>query len=579
MKSRRHVAFSLILAAALSCSTASAADELVTVRESFDADPGWIGVSNRQVGTDMPIVRQQFGWSATKHASTRAGEIGGVVTDSRHQAYYAMPFGKPLTLDDRLSASGKLSLKRLDLRGVAYLGFFNSQRHEWRPWNSMAFRIWEENSLGQIMFDWMSSDWQAAGFETDVLLKPDGQVHDWRFEYDPDAKPDPSKRDPLLEQVLTDRSGNAPSDLPLQDEPEVFKKAKAIVPDLTAEAFRSRLIKAREDGLVGFFHRHGQRRWWKINNPEQSHGRILIQIDKLDPHITFLSPEQRKMKFSMDRFGLFNIQRYGGSCEVYYGDLVVNGRKIDLSQNPHWEGRNNQVTYTEPDFHSLFNFGYSQTNHAGKGIGEIGGLFWRVRPTGPAGYYADDIGKVTLDDPISFSGSISFTTGQTDAAMLFGYFNHDEQTATYTTNVDSPVGQMLGIGVSDSSAVGYYFSGFARAKGTAGAGATGPVFTPTGQRRQFTFAYDPKAGNGAGRVTFTLDGKETSFDLTPQMRADGATFNRFGMFNMRRGGNSVTVYLDDLSYTARRDPSAKRVFHQQQVIQSPYPKRSGGRQH
>src|SRR6185503_17713458 len=139
------------------------------------------------------------------------------------------------------------------LRGVAYFGFFNSTRHEWRPWNSMAFRIWEENGLGQIMFDWMSADWQAAGFETDVLIKPgDGVVHTWRFEYDPDAKADVSKRDALLEHVLTDHAGNAPADLPLQDEPLVYEKAKKIEPDLTAEAFRARLLKAREAGLTGF---------------------------------------------------------------------------------------------------------------------------------------------------------------------------------------------------------------------------------------------------------------------------------------------------------------------------------------
>jgi hypothetical protein len=251
--------------------------------------------------------------------------------------------------------------------------------------------------------------------------------------------------------------------------------------------------------------------------------------------------------------------------------------KIDLSKDPQWEGRNNAVTYTEPDFHSMFNFGFSETNRAGKNIGEIGGLFWRVRPMGPAGYYADDVGNLTLDDPITFSGSICFTTGMTDAAMAFGYFNHDEQTATYSTNVDSPVGQTLGIGVSDSSSVGYYFSGSCRAKGKASAGATGPVFTPTGKQRQFTFAYDPKANNGIGRVTFTLDGQESKFDLTPEIRASGATFNRFGMFNVRRGGNSVTVYLDDLSYTARRDPNAKRVFHKQEFVPARYPKENGGR--
>ena len=31
--------------------------------------------------------------------------------------------------------------------------------------------------------------------------------------------------------------------------------------------------------------------------------------------------------------------------------------------------------------------------------------------------HADDVGAVTLDDPISFSGSVNFTTGQTDAAI------------------------------------------------------------------------------------------------------------------------------------------------------------------
>src|SRR4029434_3426573 len=102
-------------------------------------------------------------------------------------------------------------------------------------------------------------------------------------------------RDPLLEQVLTDRAGNAPADLQVQDEPIVYEKARKSEPDLTAEAFRARLIKAREAGLTGFFHRHGQRRWWKINIPEKQQGRIVIQFDDLDAHITYLTPQQREM--------------------------------------------------------------------------------------------------------------------------------------------------------------------------------------------------------------------------------------------------------------------------------------------
>ncbi len=103
------------------------------------------------------------------------GEIGGRVENSRRQAYYAMPLGKPLTFDDELSASGKLALRHIGLRGVGYVGFFNSRRHTWRVWSSMAFRVWEEDDLGQVMFDWMSSDWQARGAETAILLPPDGE--------------------------------------------------------------------------------------------------------------------------------------------------------------------------------------------------------------------------------------------------------------------------------------------------------------------------------------------------------------------------------------------------------------------
>jgi hypothetical protein len=443
----------------------------------------------------------------------------------------------------------------------------------------MAFRIWEEDDLGQIMFDWMSADWQAEGFETDVLLKPDGAVHTWRWDYDPDARIDVSQRDPLLEKVLTDHAGNASADLPLQDEPEVFKKAKQIEPELTPEAFHQRLVKARTAGLAGYFHRHDQHRWWKVKDPEQRQGRILLQVDEQDPHVVYLNGQQRDEAASMDRFGLFNIQRYGGACEVYYGDLTVNGQKIDLSKDPGWEGRNNRVTYTEPDFHSMYNFGFSETNWAGKQIGEIGGLFWRVRPNGPSGYYADDVGALTLDDPISFSGSLNFTTGQTDAAMYFGYFNHADQTSTGHPPSDSPAVQSMGISLADSSSVGYYFTGFCNAKDRQSAAKGGPVITPTGKPRQFTFQYDPKANNGVGRVTFTLDDKTTTFDLTPEMRRSGATFDRFGMANVRRGGNSVTIYLDDLSYTARRDPNVTPPFHKQEIVKSRYPKESGGRKY
>jgi hypothetical protein len=72
-------------------------------------------------------------------------------------------------------------------------------------------------------------------------------------------------------------------------------------------------------------------------------------------------------------------------------------------------------------------YGWSQTNWAGEKTGEIGGLFWRTERKTLCSYYGDDVGRLTLEDPISFSGTICFTEGMTDAAAFFGYFNRDNQ--------------------------------------------------------------------------------------------------------------------------------------------------------
>ena len=163
----------LLLMCALSdlLAVPSSSGELVQVRQDFSRDPGWDHHQNRIAGTEMPAVIQDFGWRRTGHTGG-PGEIGGRVENSRVQAYYAMPLGKPLTFDDELSASGKLVLRHIGLRGVGYVGFFNSRRHTWRVWNSMAFRVWEEDGLGQVMFDWMSGDRQARGAEIEPPSQP-----------------------------------------------------------------------------------------------------------------------------------------------------------------------------------------------------------------------------------------------------------------------------------------------------------------------------------------------------------------------------------------------------------------------
>ncbi len=556
----------------------SLAGGLIQIEENFTEDPGWEGYQNRMECVDCLEVIQDFGWSHTDFTKSGGGEIGGRVQNSLHQAYYAMPIGKPLSFEDSFSASGKLSVKHIGLRGVAYIGFFNPEYHTWRVWSSMGFRIWEEDMVGQIMFDWMSGDWKAMGAETAILLPADGAVHTWSFTYEPDIKVNPVWDDKLLEELITDQTGNG-RDYELQGEEFILERAKKVDPSLNAESLHERLLVLRDQGLVEYFHRHGQHRWWKRPDPQNSHGRIILQVDDETPYVFWNEDRLRDAPTEMTHFGLFNIHRYGEWMEIYLNDLIVNGEKIETTRDPKWEGKNNRVRYTEESFQSMSDYGYCQTNWAGESPGEIGGLFWRTEPEDPNfSYYGADIGELTLDDPISFSGSVYFLNGMSDAATYFGYFNSADQTQTIARGNSKRIENCMGIHFADSSAVGYYFRpGLTTSKGDR-AEDRGPVFYPNKDRHRFSFRYDPEANDGLGRVVMTLDGEIFSFDLNVQHREQGAKFDRFGFANYRSGGNSVEVYMDDLEYTAQ-EYEGEPKWYEQKTIEAVYPKESAGRKY
>lgn len=102
--------------------------------EDFSKDPGWIGVGN-----DFGAENREwgglhnFGFSAeTNHAGGAAGELGGMIWRSGVYGYYADRVG-PLSLDDRLEASGTLVLNVGMPDSGMYLGWFNSTDKENAP--------------------------------------------------------------------------------------------------------------------------------------------------------------------------------------------------------------------------------------------------------------------------------------------------------------------------------------------------------------------------------------------------------------------------------------------------------------
>lgn len=550
------------------------AGELVKVRASFDADPGWEAVNNRVVATGCPTVRQDFGWSPTAQTGAR-GEIGGTVWRSRRPAYYAMRLDPPLTMEMPLSASGKIVVKAVNrTTGGAYFGFFNSRRQEWRPWSSMAVRVADARGDGPLVplliYDYMTSGWKAGGYDT-VPIPADGSVHSWGMGWEPDAVVPGEWPDARLRGYL-DPQRRMPGE-------EILQRGRQVEPDLTTAALRQRLEAARDAGLITFQTRRGV--GWEIRKePEKVRGRMWFRLDGGPTVSNFIDVTHRQESAVYDRFGIFNMQLPGLPMELYLGDLTVNGKKIDLSRDPGWESKGSRERFVERDFHARQDFGYSRTRFAGGRRGEIGGTFWRTEPVDPLhGYYADDVGTLTLDDPIQFSGNIAFTAGATDAGMFFGYFNRKEKMVALTGKDESgaPLPQTMGFAIDGPTRIGYFFSTeFAPTRQLVSHGQ-GPIFVPDGRPHVFTFQYDPKANSGSGQIRFTMDDQTFRHDITTEQRAARATFDRFGLMNIRRGGKYVTVYLDDLSYTARRRPGMVPERHRQEVVTVAYPE--GGRRY
>src|SRR5262249_5907286 len=116
--------------------------ETAVRQENFDREPSnWEGYNNR--GTHFPprIVTQDFGYSLdSRHIGEAGGEIGGKINPAGEAAYYGYRLPKPLSLDDALSASGKMVV--MPGPGHLLLGFFNSATlNEWRTPNTLVMRI------------------------------------------------------------------------------------------------------------------------------------------------------------------------------------------------------------------------------------------------------------------------------------------------------------------------------------------------------------------------------------------------------------------------------------------------------
>ena len=216
------------------------------------------------------------------------------------------------------------------------------------------------------------------------------------------------------------------------------------------------------------------------------------------------------------------------------------------------------------DLQAQYDYGWrNSTNAGGAAPGEAGGTIRRGSDQFIS-FYADRLlgGPLTFEDPLTASGKVDFENNQGfDGDIFLGFFNPIDIGFGGTNSPNNLVGLQIreaGGGFMAHRVFGAVFDGVQEY-------ATNYVSTQTDginnfdQDYDFEIDYDP-AGGANGRLTVdmlvggvsALSAGALVYDLTPEERANGATFNAFGIYqgeNSDNLGQRVDMFIDDLEYT------------------------------
>jgi hypothetical protein len=254
-----------------------------------------------------------------------------------------------------------------------------------------------------------------------------------------------------------------------------------------------------------------------------------------------------------------------------------NLKKVDFSQDPGWDSYRNRIIPNPPP-KTKQDFGYRTTNKAGGAkAGEIGG---RAQRAATPAWYARPIPTKTLNDKLSASGKFSVTWDDNGNGILFGFFNTDSKGWRAKNSLLFRLdGNGMKYWVFYEYGTQHWLAGGAGCfEGDAYQTTKTPPMKADGASHDWKLEYDPDGANGNGEITFTLDSKPWKMALTDGHKADGATFNRFGILNQQTTGGSIEAYYDDIVVNGEaenfdQDPKWEAVGNQveyEDKIRRPY---------
>jgi hypothetical protein len=487
----------LVITRFLACSAILAALPIISWaeerHESFDRDPNWDGRNNRALKPEPQTVRQDFGFSATRHAGgTSNGEIGGLLTPAAEPAYYAKRIA-PATFKDRLAASGKLACTGQHFH--ALVGFFNADTiNEWRTPNSIVLRLYGRGDVFYAYVEYATSRWRAGGdspggFAT--IDEPDtgkkqlrgfagkGAVHTWSLEYDPAAN---GGRGSIIATIDNERAVCHLDDGHIDDGASFNRFGILNIPKHFDQGGEVWLDDVTVNGQTDDF--ATDPRWDATGN------RRTYTTYSVRPRFDF---------------GFSDTSFAGGKRKGELGGVVFRG-------DNRYEAR--------------------------------------------LAYYGDRLKPLTLDKPLRASGKVSMRRGISDSTSLIGFFHSKESVAVSQSQSSGFPMNFLGIALEGPSSEGFFVYPVYRLPGGADGYARGrelPHILPDGKSSDWSLEYSPLEAGGAGQVTVTFDGRAVRLDLSQGHRETGASFDRFGIVTTWIDGNAQHVYFDDLTYTWRQE--------------------------
>jgi hypothetical protein len=161
--------------------------------EDFSRDPDWIGAGNRDEFRERGIrPLHDFGYSRTNYAGGVAGEIGGIVWRDEKPAYYGQRTRR-LSLDDELSASGRLALLAADSDSAVRFGWFHAESLQSRQQselekpvrNFLGVMLEGPSEIGHYFRPNVAAADGKGGLAEGPVIRPDGTPRLWRMHYRP----------------------------------------------------------------------------------------------------------------------------------------------------------------------------------------------------------------------------------------------------------------------------------------------------------------------------------------------------------------------------------------------------------